>query len=42
MEVMLATAILTSMVTLVWASFSLTARSKDKAEAIGERYHQLR
>jgi general secretion pathway protein J len=41
-EIMLAIAILTTMLTLVWASFSLTAKSKAKAEAISERYHQLR
>lgn len=41
-EIMLAVAILTSMITLVWASFSLTAKSKQKAEAISVRYHQLR
>ena len=41
-EVMLATSILTVMVTLIWASFSITTKSKRRAEAISDRYHQVR
>jgi general secretion pathway protein J len=41
-EVMLSVSILTMMVALVWASFSLAAKSKDRAEEISARYHQIR
>lgn len=41
-EVMLSVSILTMMVALVWASFSLAANSKTRAEEIGARYHQIR
>ncbi|MBW2731419.1 MAG: prepilin-type N-terminal cleavage/methylation domain-containing protein [Deltaproteobacteria bacterium] len=41
-EVMLVIAIISVMASLVWASFSLSTRTKRKAEAISERYHQIR
>lgn len=41
-EVMIATAIMTMMITLVWASFSLTIESKKRGEDISDRFHQVR
>ena len=41
-EVMLAVAILASTMALLWGSFSMTSKSKRKAEAIADRYQQIR
>lgn len=42
MEIMVSVAILASMTALVWGSFSITANTKRRVEAIEERYHQIR
>jgi len=42
LEVLLSVAIVASIMTLVWGSFALTARSKQYGEQLGDRYHQLR
>lgn len=42
MEVMVSIAILASMTTLLWGSFSLSSRTKRRVEEIGDRYHQIR
>lgn len=41
-EVLVSTAITATMVTLLWGSFSIGARGKQRGEEIGERYYQLR
>ena len=41
-EVMLSVAIMGSMIALVWGSFSLTSRNRNGAEAIRDRYRQVR
>lgn len=42
MEVLVSLAILAGMATIVWGSFSMTAQTKQKVEAIEDRYHQIR
>jgi len=42
MEVMVAIAIVSGMMVLLWGTFSLTVASKKKVERIEDRYHQLR
>lgn len=41
-EIMVALAIMAGMMTLIWGSFSLTIRSKERVEVIEARYHQIR
>ncbi len=41
-EVLMSMSILASMLTLVWGSFSISSRGKERAEAIADRYYQLR
>ncbi len=42
MEVLISLAILAGMSTIVWGSFSMTARTKRKVEDMEDRYHQIR
>lgn len=42
MEILVSLAIVATMVTLIWGSFSMTARTKRKVEDIEDRYHQIR
>jgi general secretion pathway protein J len=41
-EVLVATAILASITALIWGSFHSASGSKQRVEAIGSRYHQIR
>ena len=41
-EVLVSMSIIAGMLTLVWGSFSIGSRGKRKAEAIADRYYQLR
>ena len=41
-EVLIAVAILATMVSIVWGSFAITARIKKRVEEIEVRYHQVR
>jgi general secretion pathway protein J len=41
-EVLLSSAIIASMMTLIWGSFSISARGKKRAEVIADRYYQVR
>lgn len=42
LEVLVSVAIIAGMMTMIWGAFSLTVRSKRRAEEIEERYHQIR
>lgn len=41
-ELLISIAILAGMTALVWGSFSISAKSKQRVEKMGERYHQIR